>query len=539
MKNFLEFIESDTKAKETLLSSMPLKTKTNRKKFNLKVEEILEKYKEYDDGLNKYLVAKSKKFEQRLTKPKENNILKELEVLEKVKFFINFRNTYFEKLRFDNVLFELNNYTDFNFNQFNEIIKQFFDVFKTIGINLSVEDLSYTTYVRDYFKAYLPQYNNNEFDYKTLNKVFEKIYWLNPKIVEHIELNFLKIINNNKSKLKTFISNEEVRLKNEAGIVGYQDCLTKIKNKYLELKETEKETINDIVKMAKDSQLDPNDFFDDSRNKTAAYSSIVIKELDFKDNVLMEKFYSTLEKLKINLEEYRDYLYFKPMIDNFHKTHKDKINAVDSQKKKRKNNETKKLNAEIRKLEKQLSKINRKINSKEKLTVSAKTNFEIKQLKIDSNKLADSLYSKYKEEETFVLNERINEILNPALTVAELLDFYYSFDSYKKVEIKNIIQPETYEELISLSERFDLFAMNPTNIITKGALVFEEIKLDEVILNKYRLDNINITIEMLDIDEIEILLDKIMLILRDKIIIDSKLSVEELWFIFEISKLKL
>ena len=47
MNNFLEFIEKDIDAKKTLISTMPTKTKTNKKKFNENINLMLEKYEEY------------------------------------------------------------------------------------------------------------------------------------------------------------------------------------------------------------------------------------------------------------------------------------------------------------------------------------------------------------------------------------------------------------------------------------------------------------------------------------------------------------
>ena len=34
-------------------------------------------------------------------------------------------------------------------------------------------------------------------DYSELSDVFEKIYWFNPEIIEHIELNFRRLIKKN------------------------------------------------------------------------------------------------------------------------------------------------------------------------------------------------------------------------------------------------------------------------------------------------------------------------------------------------------
>ena len=40
MNNFFDFILKDISAKKTLLSTLPTKTKTNKKKFNSNIDDI-------------------------------------------------------------------------------------------------------------------------------------------------------------------------------------------------------------------------------------------------------------------------------------------------------------------------------------------------------------------------------------------------------------------------------------------------------------------------------------------------------------------
>jgi hypothetical protein len=63
MSNFIKFIEEDIEAKKTLISTMPINTKRDIKKYNEKITAILEKYNEYKARVKKYLDTKSKSFE--------------------------------------------------------------------------------------------------------------------------------------------------------------------------------------------------------------------------------------------------------------------------------------------------------------------------------------------------------------------------------------------------------------------------------------------------------------------------------------------
>ena len=76
MDSFLKFIEEDIEAKKILISTMPVKTKGDIKKFNSRIETIESKYSVYKENVKKYIETKSKSF---AIKKEFNNI----ETLEK------------------------------------------------------------------------------------------------------------------------------------------------------------------------------------------------------------------------------------------------------------------------------------------------------------------------------------------------------------------------------------------------------------------------------------------------------------------------
>ena len=62
MNNFLEFINKDIEAKKILISTLPNKTKTNKKKFNETLDDIIERYEEYITSFRNFLIAKAKSY---------------------------------------------------------------------------------------------------------------------------------------------------------------------------------------------------------------------------------------------------------------------------------------------------------------------------------------------------------------------------------------------------------------------------------------------------------------------------------------------
>ena len=55
MNNFLNFIDKDITTKKTQIQTLPIKTKTNIKKFNETIENFETKYEYFKDLILRYL----------------------------------------------------------------------------------------------------------------------------------------------------------------------------------------------------------------------------------------------------------------------------------------------------------------------------------------------------------------------------------------------------------------------------------------------------------------------------------------------------
>ena len=115
MNNFLDFINEDIEAKKLLLSSMPLNGKANQKKYNKKIDSMIESYEEYKENIKKYLVAKSNSFEYDQDKKDIQKLKEKYETLDYIRTILNPNNTYFEKMGFDDLLFDMLNFSNFDF----------------------------------------------------------------------------------------------------------------------------------------------------------------------------------------------------------------------------------------------------------------------------------------------------------------------------------------------------------------------------------------------------------------------------------------
>ena len=208
MNSFLDFINADIESKKTFIQSLPTNNKTNQKKYNQKIDDILKSYNYYKDAVTKYINAKSESFKYKPSKPDIDKITKSLNEFKDMLFMFNDNNSYKEKLKLDAAIYDLHIYSEYTFEDINLFIRDLLDKFKKAGVILKSEDFQLTSYVNKYMKAYFE--SKNGFD--NLSKIFEEIYWFNHDIIKHIELNFIILIEKYKKNFDNYIINEKKKI---------------------------------------------------------------------------------------------------------------------------------------------------------------------------------------------------------------------------------------------------------------------------------------------------------------------------------------
>ena len=79
--------------------------------------------------------------------------------------------------------------------------------------------------------------------------------------------------------------------------------------------------------------------------------------------------------------------------------------------------------------------------------------------------------------------------------------------------------------------------MNPNNLIAEGIEIFNNSNVSEVIANKYKLNNINIEPADVSEENLKTLLNKVLIILRLNVINNSKMTLDEIWFMVQVAKI--
>ena len=532
MSNFLGFIKEDVEAKKSLISTLPINTKANRTAFNEKIESFIEKYNGYKDSVKKYIDVKSNSFA--IGEEKDNSgLTKTISDLDYVRLIMNPSNTYFEKLGFDSLFYKISNCRDLKFEDLNKLLEEFLNKFELAGIKYSIEDFDYTCYVYEYMNAFLEVRSASSIDYSRVLETFEKIYWINPEIIQHIELCFKKMIRKNEKTFIEYIERVKKDITLNQGFADYESVLEKLRTNYNALEVASRESVSEIIDLALKGQIDVNQYFADSKIRMSTYDDLMVNAADIGNKELMDKFYRNIEKLCINLKEYGKYLKSIPLIDGFREEYKKYLanESNDSAK------ELKEIENQILEKESALAKINKNVFETKKIFPDFRGNRDVNKNRLDSIKCAKELYELYKEYDNKYFIDKVLSVLHSSFTVADWLHLYYSFDYFKKLAISRVFGIDNYELIEKNSSEFDDFAKDVTNVIVNGVLLFEDANVARIVVNKYRLNDIKIEENSLTAEGLELLMDKLKMPLRIKSIEESETSFERIWFMVKVDRI--
>ena len=265
MNNFLDFINNDMSVRREMLASLPTKTKTNKKKYNATIDEFIKKYEAYQDGVFKYISAKEKSLKPKLEAKNIKEYKEDLDELKDIRRLFSNVNTYVEKLGFDTLLYRLSNYYVFNSESIDSIIGDFIDKFEEAGITLEEKDFDYTYYVNKYMKVFLDIKRGRGKTKEDLDKVFESIYWANPDLISHIELNFRKLLKKNRKRFEIHIFMKKRDIAKNYKINSYKDCLLNINDVYEKKNAMEEEDFSDVVRKALNNEFDVSQMLENSK----------------------------------------------------------------------------------------------------------------------------------------------------------------------------------------------------------------------------------------------------------------------------------
>ncbi len=529
----IEKLQKEIDVDKEILSTLPQNTKKNKDKYKDNVSEQMKKYKSLKEKIINEMLSRKDQIKEKLPKEEQVDKSKDLEDIVKQYHWFSVYNTSYEKMDFDKMLYDLSK-NKVTYETINKTIYDIIAKYKEAGITLELKDFTYSQMFYEYMKIFFKYIN--DLNNKELNSAFEKLYWKESNIINHIELTFKSLYYKYEKAFNNYCALQKEKLLKEFNnsiIKQYQ--ILKKDNDIAEA------NIVNIYNKFVNKELNPNDF---TKEKIESVMNNYIDTSKIDENNY-DDIINEFIKLKHTLEEYKNVLKYNYIIEDMKKLYQDKDKYKGLVKAKV---------AEIKKAEKVLEDLTKKVyllnNEKQvklglsyKLTKKTwvsknKNNKEevIDQLNMQVDNQITELKKLYDEFEENKFNETLL-LFNDNSELISLLHLANSFYIYQDKLLEG--QEEDTSKVI---KEVNEFIMSPYNTLINNINISaneENSKnIKEIISDKYKLSSINISESSLEGEAgIEQVINDINKIVYYNVINKSNLTVEEILYVYNIDNI--
>lgn len=474
-------------------------TKRSKKKFHEKAVNDRNEYVNRQRTLfDRYRIEIENEMVQRikqLTPPdrtleydEDNKRVEQL--LELVKLNSNISSSF--KLKIDFIVSDITE--DASLEEINNVISKFIKKFSDLGINLTIEDFSYSMFTEQYMNSFL---NNSSLD--EMKVVFEKVYFRCPDIILHLKMNLLNIIEKYTKELDQYVEKlkEKKFLEHNIGDKDIIEMYTEARNK------TGREIAIDPYynsSLFTNGEKKIADYVEGSmaRNKNYDMFAYDNNYAELSDEAKMN-YNSAVMGLYLTLNELKKYYSYEFILKDLLKRYKDKDSVKGQYASKKK---------EIDKEEKKRIGIYKSFLKASGIGLFAKKNeLKIKDAMLKMNEQIQKLNTLYEELNDLEINNNLSQLLESAsiydLFICGLTSFPFLEKCFKKEEK---FEEFTLED--NINEYFR-FIYNPNNGILRKTNVFADYDIVSVVAEKYKLLNLVVTSEMIDRDNIDSTMDSV------------------------------
>jgi len=514
-KNHIDNFILDTKEGTKRVKEKFHKNAVNERNKYIHKENI--KFSDYKVLIENEMVERLKKIMPiDKTNQYTSDLVKVNNLFELVKLNCNISNTF--KLKLDFIISSINENT--SLDELNISIKKFIDKLKEIGITLTINDFKYTMFTEQYMSSYLKNYKFNN-----MKEIFEDIYFNCPDIKLQLKMCLINIINIYKKKIDLYVKNYTTSLfeKNE---INSSDVFYKYKSLRNSIGSTMAKDEYYNTKIFLDDKLKIGDYLEDSAARSKNFNTFTTN-YDLLDEYGKNSYNNATMGLYLTLNELKKYYNYEFIIEDLLKRYKEKDSAKTNFMSKKK--ELDKEEANRQKIYKEYLKASgigffaKKDNIKKKNTM-LKMNEEIKKLK--------SLYDEYNDLEiTYNLNR-----LSESASIYDL--FMISLSSFSFIE-KMFTTNENFNknDLYSNVDDYFKFIFNPNNDFLRETNALVEYNLTNIISEKYKLLDLNVTEESINKDNIDATLDILRYINLIQNISKSNISLNTIYNIYQMTKI--
>lgn len=512
----LEDFNQDVETAKEVLSSMPINNAKNLALYLNKVKELEDEYIAYKDEVFNEIKKRSAKYLSYKPSDRLELVRKELLDYQDLGLF-NPINTPFEKMGFDTLLYSITHYYKNDLATVNEDIKEALSKFELVGVPLTEKDFVYSNYARKYIKELL---KDDSFD--RMKDVFEDLHWKCPDVISHIETSFRILFDKHIKSFNSYLDErkKDILIDN----LSYDDYVLKRTNLAKELHNLENFEESAIVNKFMEGQLMLNDY--NILNVNKSYSKFLGDNCDINKGKAK---HNDFKNLLFNLEEYNYYLRYSYILDDVKAKYAEKASHQ---------GEVAKITKEINTLVSELTKLTQEVNEgTAKSFFFMKKKIDIEKHYLLINDKVKQLDVKYDEYDKAVVFERMNACLTETSSVYDVFKFVYSFKGYLRSCIKTHEEEVDINKVKKIVKDFDLFLSNPNLNILKNVKFNVDYDLGMILIDHYKLLEINIKTDSLNPEGIEELIKALNIILYSYYFEEAGLNIEFIMDLFESKKL--
>ena len=480
-----EQIENKIATHLEILSSLPKNNPKNIQSFLETAEKIEAEYQEIKNDVLVEMDKRNEKYNSLSSYPELPKLQNIMTYIEENLPFLNPLNSSYEKVGMNEIIYDISKYYKGNLEKVNQDILEALKKFQEVNISITSKDFSYSPFVQEYMETYFQEIGNIYSE--NIKAKFEQLYWKCPAIITHIELNLRYLFNKYKKHFDKYVEKKETEF-----LAKIAKPKSEIKNVYGEVKNSYDELLR------KDVYLYFHKFVN-KEMKVTDYSIDKIQKLysQFTEESQSELYNSNFLKLSYSLNEYKNYVECKYIIDSVMQIYKEKDKYKNISKIKQK---------EIIKGEGKLFKYNRKYKMTKEFAKRDKLELEI-------TNCIQNLYRLYAELDEFIFNERIANVLEDNSSIELLLQlvasYYTNLVQYIKQQFNEIEEVEIDKKINNLKS----FLLSPYNTIITNLDISQEYNLPMIISDKYKLMNLQISIESLDSSNLDNLIAQVKMII--------------------------
>ena len=487
---------------KSVLDVLPVNTKANKKKKMDYLTEEENSTNELLNGIEEEINRRLAVFDNFKVNPEIAKLEGELEKCNIVNEWNNY-NTAYEKMHLDYYLYQLHRYYKEDLASVNNCIKKIIESFKKVEINLTKEDFDFNTNASLYIEKILSGLTDDE-----LRQIFEEIYWKFPEIVRTIEINFKSIYLKNEKKINKYYEDRHKEF-----LKSHQDS---------ELIDVKINLINEINNLKnRDKAL----IFEKFKNKEYSLASFSKVDIDKKtSNYFSEDSYSydNLLKLYQTLFEYNLLIKYRYLLVDM----KERLEKKDTYK-----DLKQKALKEIVAAEGKIKKLNTQQTGKGlfKKKIDEKWLFNYKTI-------LNEILEKYDNFDDSSLNDIIYNKLSLDSTVLNVLEFIGANYLYFVKLTKGLDENMTISDITNRYDEFKADINNHRFDLLNNMALLDEKQMKQIIVDKYNLEHINLTIDALVPESIEKTMGDIKLLIEYEDMVISKIDLDTVKLYFDMNK---